>query len=157
MNLLYEGNVFSFNHADAIVYMSQTVLPSRLNRIRTVELVYNFPPRYYRKRRDHPGYDVDTWEETCRVLASMTGLEELQMHLDWPRFYFYVPEVILPLFAPLHQIRQTRVFKVHVPWEEVLDDLCHVEGIPFRILASGLRYEKWRSLKGSACCRFPKT
>ncbi|KAL1963045.1 hypothetical protein VTN77DRAFT_8793 [Rasamsonia byssochlamydoides] len=143
VNLLYAENRFSFNHIDTVIRLAQTVLPHRLDQIRVVHLWHYFRWPIYENEGSKadwlPPYDPDTWEECCRALASMTGLEELSLHL--------CGEAVLPvrdpmeqLLRPLRQVRAPRVFEVSVPWDEDPAEVVHLDDdIPFRIVSRGSR------------------
>src|SRR5699024_4834487 len=80
-------------------------------------------------------YDLGTWRETCNVLASLTGLRELSMHLSG---YDLTPGANKkgnwgPLLEALVQIKPAKKFHVFLPWSE---NHCAAaeEGYPFRLM-----------------------
>lgn len=75
--ILYETNIFDINHVDTLAYLRRSVLPRRLDQIRTLNFTC-----YFKSWSDHtPPYDLDTWIATCDSLARMAGLEELTLHM----------------------------------------------------------------------------
>lgn len=104
--MVYRNNTFLFNHTATVVEFSQTLLPQRLDLIRTVQLSLS----------DSSG---STWEQGCHALAmKMPNLRKLTIHL-----YPQVAEVLEFWLMPLHQIQQTAVFEVRlmIPWTWYLD------------------------------------
>lgn len=110
INLIYQRNVFSFDHADSIISLSKTILPNRLDQIRSIRFTYHFPYNPY-------GYVGDLYVDwrgycsACEILATMSHLEELVIHLH--------PENLGPnaaafIVRPLVQIKQAKSFIVHM-------------------------------------------
>lgn len=161
INLIYSGNTFDFNSANTIISLSQTILRSRLNLLRVVRLEHSFPHFVYTFSRpdtvsspngipssDHvqytespytvPPFDAKSWKQACSVLASLTGLQRLYMHLggdplDEP---WQGRDNIKPILGSLMQIRQPGllVFEVSVPWNEDPETEYNVKGAPFRLV-----------------------
>lgn len=110
INMIYNRNTFSFDHADSIIGLSNTLLPKRLDQIRSIRFTYHFPYNPY-------GYVGDLYVDwrrycsACEVLARMSQLEELIIHLH--------PENLGPnaaafIVRPLVQIKQPKLFTVHM-------------------------------------------
>ncbi|PLB50858.1 hypothetical protein P170DRAFT_508954 [Aspergillus steynii IBT 23096] len=145
--MLYHENTFRFNHIDTILSLSQTILPSRLNLIRTVHLAYAFPVLMYGEDKSEnavPPYDAATWEETCRILANMAGLRELYMHLGGSLLYHEIHEVL----GPLHHIQQTDVFELFVGIRQDPTKVYQMDNKPFKFVS--LNVDTGR---GWFCCR----
>lgn len=161
IDLIYSGNTFDFNSADTILSLSQTILPSRLNLLRVVRLEHSFPRFLYALSRpdtvsspkDIPSSDLDqffespytvapfdakTWKQACSVLASLTDLQKLYMHLggDPLNEPWQGQDNIKPILGSLMQIQQPGllVFEVSVPWNEDPETEYNVEGAPFRLV-----------------------
>lgn len=148
VDLIYRKNMFDIDNLDTIISLSRTVMFSRLNLIRVLRLQYSF--RFYiwslydpsAKDKDPAPYNAKTWIEACNVLAGLIGLEELYMHLggylpfDDPSGS-WTPKLAEPLFKPLIQVRQTRIFDISVPWAEdtELKRKYEIEGAPFRLIS----------------------
>ncbi|KAJ5093738.1 hypothetical protein N7456_009599 [Penicillium angulare] len=99
-----------FDHADSIIGLSNTLLRKRLDQIRSIRFTYHFPYNPY-------GYVGDLYVDwrrycsACEVLARMSQLEELIIHLH--------PENLGPnaaafIVRPLVQIKQPKLFTVHM-------------------------------------------
>lgn len=74
-------------------------------------------------------YDARTWEEACRVLADMSKLEELYMHLgEFPA------SEIHEVLAPLHQIQQVKVFKLFVGLGRDPNQIYGIRDRPFHFV-----------------------
>lgn len=149
VDLLY-NNMFDFDSLDTVISLSKTVLKPRLDHIRIVRLQFEFPHYFYNTitlqngelelghNSEHvPPYDVETWEQTCRVLASIRGLEELYMQLGG----FLLDELVakrsdchIYMLRPLLQIQQARIFELTVPWGPDPATIYCVPGAPFRII-----------------------
>uniref|UniRef100_A0A093URJ5 DUF7730 domain-containing protein n=1 Tax=Talaromyces marneffei PM1 TaxID=1077442 RepID=A0A093URJ5_TALMA len=165
LSLLYSGNMFDFNNPDTILSLSQTVLRSRLNLLRVVRLQYSFPKFLYILSNrgivssptgitpdqdqliEDPNlvapFDAKTWEQACTVLASLTGLQKLYMHLggaplDEPEL---MPSAIKPILGSLMQVWQPglQVFEVSVPREQDPETVYDVKGAPFRLVSRDSR------------------
>ncbi|PLB50841.1 hypothetical protein P170DRAFT_508945 [Aspergillus steynii IBT 23096] len=145
VSILYCDNIFRFNHVDTVISLSHTTLPSRFNLIRVLHLAHSFPFSMYgrKSRKVVAPYDAKTWEEVCQVLAKMSGLEELYMHLG----EFDTTE-IHEVLAPLHQIRQTKIFELFIGLRSDPEKLCTVKDRPFRLVGQqewGMadQWEEW--------------
>lgn len=95
-------------------------------------------------------FDAKTWEQTCSVLASLTSLQELYMHLggaalDEPGV---MRDNIKPILGSLMQIRQPGllIFEVSVSWREDPETVYNVRDTPFRLVSRRSRRVCFRSL-----------
>ncbi|KAJ5506393.1 hypothetical protein N7453_005350 [Penicillium expansum] len=101
IDMIFQKNTFLFNHTDTIIDFSNTLIPQRMNLIRTLQL--GFPD---------PG--GPSWNRCCQVLATkLLGLKTLTIHL-----YPHVTNRLDYWLMPLHQIQQPTVFEVWLikPW-----------------------------------------
>ncbi|KAJ5362127.1 hypothetical protein N7541_002971 [Penicillium brevicompactum] len=101
IDMIYQNNTFLFNNTATIVDLSNTLLPQRLNLIRTVQLSFSDP-------------GGPTWDSCCEVLATkMPNLRKLTIHL-----YPHVTKSLDSWLMPLHRITQTSTFEVLLikPW-----------------------------------------
>ena len=75
-NLLYSGNIFSFEDEESMAYFSRTVLPQRLDAIRRVQLLWS----EYNWKKKEP------CKALLKVMEKMGGLREVDLvTLDpWP-------------------------------------------------------------------------
>lgn len=142
--------MFDFNSVDTVISLSKTVLKPRLDHIRKVRLQFEFPHYFYNtitppdgelelshNSKHVPPYEAETWEQACRVLASIRGLEELYMQLGG----FMLDELVakrsachMYMLRPLLQIQQARIFELTVPWRTDPETVYCVPGAPFRII-----------------------
>lgn len=65
---------------------------------------------YEERDQEIPPYDAKTWEEVCRIIANMTGLRRLYVHLGGNHLKFELYDIL----RPLHCIRQVDNFDVFV-------------------------------------------
>lgn len=140
--------MFDFDNIDTLNGFSRTVLKPRMNLIRVLRLQHGFPDyaslsgtswefRHPKKYTMPAPYNPETWEDTCRILAGLVGLEELYLHLGgWIKCLGWKPGrgVAGPVLNPLLQVRQTKVFDVCVPWDVDPKIIYEVEDAPFRLI-----------------------
>lgn len=99
--MIYQNNTFLFNNTATIVDLPNTLLPQRMNLIRTVQLSFSDP-------------GGSTWDSCCEVLSTrMPNLRNLTIHL-----YPHVTKSLDSWLMPLHRIQQTSFFEVLLikPW-----------------------------------------
>lgn len=133
--VLYETNIFDFNHLDSLLYFRQSVLPRRLNQVRRVNLSWNI--KEPASSADPPN-DLTTWHSVCDGLASFQGLQELRVHLSSE---YYLPPgqhkkaYWQPLLDPLRPIKSPARSVVHLPWsEDQCAEAAQETGCPFRLM-----------------------
>ena len=84
-------------------------------------------------------YDRGTWHEGCRALATIVGLEELNIHIGG--YSLCAWEMFSTVVEPLKNIQVSRLFEVLLPWDgEVQGYVIH--GMPFEL----------RGLNDQDCC-----
>lgn len=133
--VLYETNIFDFNHLDSLLYFRQLVLPRRLNQVRRVNLSWNI--KEPASSADPPN-DLTTWHRVCDGLASLHGLQELRVHLSSE---YYLPPgqhkkaYWQPLLDPLRPIKSPATSVVHLPWsEDQCAEAAQDSGYPFQLI-----------------------
>lgn len=98
----------------------------------------------YRDSRDVvPPYDAGTWNQTCLLLASISGLKYLYIHLGG----WNLPHEIHDILRPLHRIRQTDVFDVYLSIGEDPDEAYQIKDKPFRFVS-----ETFDDIDDGICC-----
>ncbi|KAL5356473.1 hypothetical protein BJX96DRAFT_142862 [Aspergillus floccosus] len=121
--VLYESNIFDFNHLDSLLYFRQSVLPQRLNQIRRLNLSWDIQWSLS-SACAFPSHDLPTWYKVCDVLASFHGLQELRVHLtsqsDLPAGEHGKPSW-KPLLDALQPIKWPTTSVVYLP---SLEDQC---------------------------------
>ena len=114
--ILYGNNTFDINHLDTLFYLEQSILPSRMEQIRFLNLEW----RFTRNGVSNPvPYDLGTWVAACSTLKSLTGLQHLVVHIGGdalsfkgcPRDHHW--ESILD---PLAEIKVSNQFEVLMGW-----------------------------------------
>lgn len=131
VNPIYERNTFTFDHIDSIIHLSATVLPQRLDRIRSVRLTYHLP-----ELKDSREGNISVFASGCTAIAQMPNLEELDIHCHPPR-YLKVdsPLVQHKILDPLRQMRQPKIMTVHLficDYEKYMG--ITVEYVPFQLV-----------------------
>lgn len=135
ISILYQDNVFDINHLDTLIYLRQSVLPQRLNQIRTLNLIWDFK---WPTATSRAPYDLATWQEACNILATFTGLQELTVYLTGENDLTagtYWKDRWGPLLETLAQIESVK-FDVFIPWTE--EECAKAEkdgGYPFRLVS----------------------
>ena len=145
ISLLYERNIFDINHFDTFTYLKRSILPHRLNQIRTLNISWEFVNDY---SYDSPApYDLRTWSEACDVLASFKGLQELTVHLlgknglsldgRWKtvkRYWKNEKSRWGPVLEPLARSTAQKKFIIFLPW--LVDECTEANktcGYPFQL------------------------
>ncbi|KAB8346224.1 hypothetical protein FH972_023269 [Carpinus fangiana] len=91
ISILYQDNVFAFNHLDTVLSLSRTILPDRFDSIRTITLQWNFKwpliPEFEISQPladDGPPapYNYETWRQTCQLLSRIKDLRSLSLFLS---------------------------------------------------------------------------
>ncbi|KAK2589393.1 hypothetical protein QQS21_012931 [Conoideocrella luteorostrata] len=145
IDILYRDNIFDINHVDTLIYMERTVLPQRLQQIRALSLTWAFL-----KLDPRELYSLGTWRDTCALLATLTGLRQLTVHLSKLEPGQQNEHLWRPALEALQQIGPIDRFDVYLPWTEAM---CWREAArnryPFRLvskidLVKGLPH--WKSL-----------
>lgn len=135
ISMLYADNIFDINHLDTIIYLQKSVLPQRLDQMCALNLTWNF--RYSTPSSPAP-YDIGTWRETCDILASFTGLQELTIHLTGNELTpgAYLKSRRGPLLQAFAHIKVTKRFDVFLPWsEEECMAVAKECSYPFRLIS----------------------
>lgn len=82
--ILYQTNTFDINHPTTLLYLAIT--PHRLQSIRSLQITWTDPARWYSFARDTYGTypdDFDTWNKMwTRVREEMTGLRRVYLYLQ---------------------------------------------------------------------------
>lgn len=144
ITILYQNNTFDFNHIDTILNLSQTTLPDRLRCIRRMSLHWYFMYPMDTRFPDWPGppHSTEAWDAVCHVLAGLTELRELYLHLGG---HPTRPRTVKRLIKSLKAIRTTETFDVFLP---------RVDGswpgrLPFRLIQQAQLED---STTTASCC-----
>jgi hypothetical protein len=121
--ILYSTNTFSFIDLDCLRYLSATILPSRFQAIKKLEIEWyltwplydDFAQRMLFSTSLYPPHDEATWEEIWRIIAGMAGLQKLRVELNYFDG-FRDDECENKMLAPLRQVKGVRDFVVNLGW-----------------------------------------
>lgn len=107
IHVLYSSNCFDFKDPYGLRYFLQSILPRRIDTIRSVRM-------YYQAANIYEGYDV-LWE----ALLSIPGLREVRVMLSTPFFVSPGREFWTARegkwVAPLKHLKGLQVFEVYFP------------------------------------------
>lgn len=138
MPVLYGDTTFSILHLESVIYLADTILPQRLNTIRSVELGWYFYipyPLYTRNFQpmDYPPHDIATWEKVWSILANMEGLLKLRVDLVGRWVEPLTAHEERQLLGPAMKVKKPRVWEMRIDWEGADVD-WEAQGAPFRLV-----------------------
>ena len=138
IDIPYSTNEFHFVDTEHLIHFSTTILPQRLDAIRSVRVwtMFAFHPLYSTKDPQEalpPPQDEATWERFCGVLASLTGLRELRVELMTSKFWNHAMRVDCEerMLKPLWDVRSSAMWELVVYWPVTA---AIAEGAPFRVV-----------------------
>ncbi len=137
IQVLYGDTTFSMRHLADVDLFAATILPQRLNTVRSVELGWSFyfpyPP--YTRKLHYTRFDVtniDAWERVWSILANMEGLRKLRVDLVGRWIEPLTAEEETRMLGPAMKVQRPRVWNIRVDWQcPGLD--WEAEGAPFRV------------------------
>lgn len=137
IEILYSKNTFSMLHLGRLLHFSFTVLPQRMNAIRSLELgwylnsIYPYDTGCTWNSQNPPApYDKTTWERAWAILAGMDGLRNLRVDLVG-RWMAPLPlEAELRMLSPATKVVNPRVWDLRLDWPNTG---AQFEDAPFRI------------------------
>ena len=139
--VLYGETTFSMLHLESLIFLSETILPHRLNTIRSVELgwYFYFPhPLYSRGAQDldRTRHDIATWERVWSILADMEGLRMLRVDLVGRWMEPLTAEQERLLVWPAMQVKRPRVWDLIIDWEDPGGNRFdwEAQGAPFKVV-----------------------
>ena len=141
---MYSQNTFFFNDLDTICWFASTILPRRLDMIRSVYIEWDTICFWHPRIKPPPPYDRETWFEVWRILSSMKGLRELRVTIwNGPRMD---SETEIEVFGPMRGVKGADVFELELPWEYMGEDETPHSDAPFRITRVKRKYdpEPWK-------------
>ena len=119
---------------DTILLLSRTILPQRLNSIRSLRIEWSFwyPSFMHFSKELCPPYHL-TWDKTWQIIAGMSSLKDLRVSLI-EHWHSRDAESEAKLLAPLRQVTGLKRFDVAVSWSFYETGASPMLGdIPFRI------------------------
>lgn len=137
--MLYTHNVFEIVDPDNIFRLSRTILPHRLNSIRSLSFNMQFTNDYRAQPMSFSSAsfseDLDTWVRTWAVIAGMKGLRNLRVSLGaW--WFNMDPDIEARLFYSMAQVTSPTSFTVRVSWRGG-DMAAHMANMPFVLVRPG--------------------
>ncbi|KAH8671918.1 hypothetical protein BGZ60DRAFT_430356 [Tricladium varicosporioides] len=119
IDVLYSRHQFYFRHLLNFIDFARTVLPQRLNSIRSVHLVFPLTDAKIQDHFDHQmsrttGDPQTTEERVFKILSGMENLTELEVQFEGT--VGRKPGRKVELMLPLAVVRQTERFNVSVWW-----------------------------------------
>ena len=150
--VLYGEFTFSMLHLESLILLSETILPHRLNTIRSVKLGWYFCsplPLYSRgiQHFDRTPRDIATWERVWSILANMEGLRMLRVDLVGRWVKPMTAEQERLLVWPAMQVKRPRVWDLILDWEDPggAEFDWEAQGAPFKVVrAEGFRNERFQ-------------
>jgi len=136
ISILYQDNVFDFNHIDTLFYLQRSVLPQRLAKIHSLNLSWDFG---YPVSITPVPYNLATWEEACGVLASLAGLQTLRVWLTGTDVSpgEYSKNRWGPLLEAMMEIKLVREFQVSLPWSVAeCESVARSTTYPFKLVST---------------------
>ena len=143
INVLYKCNVFDFKDLRTMIFLPTTILPRRMDSIRSIRLVVIEP-----EDQIYCSNFYAQWEEACKIISEMSGLQEFVLDLEFVLRLgveaqvssgFEIEEKMI--LEPLMAIKQARNFVVNVsrPMTSVLDPeapftLNHLDPVTLKLV-----------------------
>ena len=138
--ILYECTTFSMPHVESVMSLADTILPQRLNAIRSMELGLFFhidcplQCRVYRSVKC-PLWEIAIWETVWSILASMEGLVSLRVDLVGLSSQPLTSDGERLLLGAALKVTRPRVWNMRLECESAGLD-WGAQGAPFRLLRS---------------------
>ncbi|KAL3451472.1 hypothetical protein BJX65DRAFT_304056 [Aspergillus insuetus] len=140
--ILYQSNTLAFNNPLRILDLPRSILPSRLQTIRSIQIekTLHEPPRdgdIIEKRLEREALDI--WRKACAVLAEMSGLQKLLVYFSNHDHYLGGVDIV-PYLQPMADINVPE-FVVYtgldVSVRSQLDPITFRHGLPLLLVEGG--------------------
>ena len=137
IGILYSRNTFDVNGPETMISLSQTLLPHRLNAIRSLQLTWAF---------FHPAHtvidgtkillagDEALWKMCWVVVGSMKGVSDIRIWLSMSPAVEAARQPEQDLFKPLEGIGQKKRLEVRVSWKLFESEVRSQGEYPFRLI-----------------------
>ncbi|KAL2064278.1 hypothetical protein VTL71DRAFT_4772 [Oculimacula yallundae] len=135
-DIIYSSNTFEITHAIYMEYLPLTILPQRMNTIRTLRLTCDFsgtPPLRASLQREGQHFKIllkryEKWHNIWRILSEMASLHRLHLNLninrEWATFN---RESAAELLGPVKQVTRPILFILALPISAMYEGmLCSV-------------------------------
>ncbi|CAF9927985.1 MAG: hypothetical protein ALECFALPRED_003921 [Alectoria fallacina] len=153
ISTLYSHNTFEFRDLYSLICFPSTILPTRMNQIRSLKLdcIVGAGHRNFGRTDVTPQNDVP-WKMVWKIIAGMTELRDLRVDLamlrDSPSLS---AEQEIQLLAPLMAVRQAKGFVVNLRWSAQLsydDGAGELRDRAFELVHTGPGSHRHDSLDG---------
>jgi len=142
--ILYSHNTFDVNGPEAMISLSQTLLPHRLVAIRSLQLTWAF------FHPAHTVYDGDKillngdealWKVCWAVVGGMKGVSNIRIWLSMSPAVEAARQPEEEMLEPLKEIGLKKRIEVRVSWTLPQSEDRSLEEYPFRLIR--LHEEEW--------------
>lgn len=120
IDLLYAGNTFDMPNPRSIALLAETVLPHRLNQIRSIHMSGSFLP--FQAKHE--------WDKCWSILSTMKHLNHLRIQL-WDESDLITSSFEEEMFGPAWSVILTQKWEIITSWG---DTGAHFEGAPFQVV-----------------------
>lgn len=141
IDILYSQNTLSFRQTRTIVDLQRTIIPRRLNSIRSMHLYFLLQLYWYETRLEtiehiYP-FDIPFfWESAWKVIAEMKSLQSLRVEFTDGRLDDEYPprDAVVHLLKPMTAIKFPK-YVVQFDWAVEVDEFVGLLGndLPFEI------------------------
>lgn len=137
IGILYSRNTFDVNGPETMISLSQTLLPDRLNAIRSLQLTWAF------FHPSHTVYDGDKilltgdealWKVCWVVVGGMKRVSDIRIWLSMSPAVEAARQPEEDLLKPLEGIGQKKRFEVQVSWKLLESEVRPQREYPFRLI-----------------------
>jgi hypothetical protein len=135
ISILYSTNTFSFHDLDCIRYFSASVLPMRLDTVRSIDICWQFRwPSYDTLAQrllagtQYPPHDEASWEDCWRIISGMKGLKRIEVVIQ-DSVNIADPVKEQSMLEPLRQVTHVPDFTIVLDWGGQ-----SWQGAPFRVI-----------------------
>jgi hypothetical protein len=141
LNVLYSTCVFSMRTPDDFIQFSTTILPQRINTIRSLQLNYMLEPE---RIFLCPLPDDLAWQKSWPLIARMQGLQRLHVRFSLPPPISREMMIVISAreekyVEPMARVTQVSTYIVELPWPEAPWIKARRSGtiLPFEIVRTG--------------------
>lgn len=144
IGILYSRNTFDVNGPETMISLSQTLLPDRLNAIRSLQLTWAF---FHLAHTVHDGDkillagDEALWKVCWAIVGGMKGVRDVRIWLSMSPAVEAARKPEEELLEPLKEIGRKKRIEVRVSWKLPESEDQSLEEYPFRLIR--LHEEEW--------------
>lgn len=124
--MIYHDNLFYFADLSYLRWFQRTVLPQRMNQIRSiwVFLAVSFPGDRFSQGISPNMYDTAT-TSLCQTLKMVRGLKEVSVYIHWKEARYSSrqhPRDQGLMLAPFYELKWLRTFRISGPFNNPLSE-----------------------------------